>query len=226
MVTDPIRTPALRWAAVAGAVVITACIGYGLQEGGGDPIRGSVTLTDVNGPPERTVDATVRLDPPSAADDAEWISAIAWQGGGLISEPLKRTGEGVYETQTPLPVSGTWKSVMRLQIGDRLLGLPVFLPEDAGIPVDEVPAPASFEREFVGEKVLLQREAKDVGSGPLAIGTLIVALLCFGLLALSAAILHRLAVTAGIRREAADPGADPGRRPDSKSPAPRVPVPA
>jgi len=226
MVTDPVRTPALRWAAVAGAVVITACIGYALQEGGGDPIRGSVTLTDVNGPPERTVDATVRLDPPSAADDAEWISAIAWQGGGLISEPLKRTGEGVYETQTPLPVSGTWKSVMRLQIGDRLLGLPVFLPEDAGIPVDEVPAPASFDRDFVGEKVLLQREAKDVGSGPLAIGTLIVAALCFALLALSAAILHRLAVTAGIRREVPEAGADPGPSPGAGSPSSRVAVPA
>ena len=207
MISDPIRTPALRWSAVAGAVVVTIAIGYGLQEGGGERITGSVTLSDVAAGGERTVDATLRLDPPDAADDAEWIHAIAWQGGGLISEPLERVGEGVYETRTPLPVNGDWKSVLRLQVGDRLLGLPIYLPEDPAIPVDGIAAPASFERDFVGEKALLQREAKDVGTAPIAIGTGLVALLCFGLLGLTAAALHRLAASAG---PAGDPAAAAG----------------
>jgi hypothetical protein len=175
---------------------------------------------------ERTVDVTLRVDPPGAAEDAAWIHAIAWQGGGLISEPLARVGEGVYETETPLPVHGTWKSVLRLQVGDRLLGLPVYLPEDPEIPVEGVAALARFEREFVGEKILLQREAKDVGGGPLAIGTGIVALLCFGLLALTAAALHRLAVTAERRGEGAGAAAGAPGGSEPTDPRPRVAVPA
>ena len=219
MISDPIRTPALRWAAVAGAVVVTAGIGYGLQEGGGERITGAVTLTEVEESPGRTVEATLRLDPPDAAENAEWVSAIAWQGGGLITEPLDRVGAGVYETRTPLPVDGTWKTALRLQIGDRLLGIPVYLPEDPAIPVDGVAPLASFEREFAGEKVLLQREAKDVDGGLIAIGTFVVAFVCFGLLGFSAFVLHRLAATAEIR-----PG--PARTTTPAPAEPRVAVPA
>ena len=203
MVVDPIRTRALRWSAVAAAVVVTAGVGYALHESGGEPISGEVTLTEVGGGSGRTVEATVRLDPPDAAEDASWIGAIAWQGGGLVSEPLDRVGEGVYETRTPLPVHGSWKSALRLHTGDRLLGLPVFLPADEAIPVDELPAPASFDREFEPEKAFLQREAKDVGEGLLFAGTATVALICFLLLGISAAVLHRLAATAPGPRPAA-----------------------
>jgi hypothetical protein len=226
MVSDPIRTTAMRWSAVAGAVVVTAAIGYGLQEGGGEQITGSVTLTDATAGAERTVDATLRLDPPDAADGAEWIHAISWQGGGLISEPLERVGEGVYETSTPLPVHDDWKSVLRLEVGDRLLGLPVYLPEDPAIPVDGVAAPAAFERDFVGEKVLLQREAKDVGGAPIAIGTAIVALLCFALLGITAAALHRLAVTGEPGREGATAAAGAPGDEGRPGPRPQVAVPA
>lgn len=218
MVSDPIRTPALRWAAVAGAVVVTGCIAYGLHEGGGERITGSVTLTEVERGENRTVDATLRLDPPSAAEDAEWMSAISWQGGGLITESMDRVEEGVYETRTPLPVHGTWKTVLRLQVGDRLLGMPVYLPEDPAIPVDGIAAPASFEREFAGEKVFLQREAKDVDEGLIALGTFLVAFVCFALLGFSAFVLHRLAVTA-------EPRPSPPRVPDPAPPEPRVAVP-
>jgi hypothetical protein len=220
MVSDPIRTTAMRWSAVAGALVVTAGIAYGLQEGGGERITGSVTLTDVESSSGRVAEATLRLDPPDAAENAEWVSAIAWQGDGLITEPMTRVSEGVYETQTPLPVDGPWKTALRLQIGDRLLGIPVYLPEDPAIPVDGVAAPASFEREFVGEKVLLQREAKDVDGGLIAIGTFVVAFVCFGLLGFSAFVLHRLAVTA----EAEDPGPAPTSTPAPSEP--RVAVPA
>ena len=40
--------------------------------------------------PERTVDATVRLDPATLGDDAYWVQAIAWQGGGLVVDQLER----------------------------------------------------------------------------------------------------------------------------------------
>ena len=196
-----------------------------LHEGGGKTIRGDVTLTEAGGPAGRTVEATVRLEPPDAAEDANWFSAIAWQGGGLISEPLDEVSPGVYETRTPLPVDGTWKSALRLHSGDRLLGLPVFLPADDAIPVGETPAPAAFEREFVPEKILLQREAKDVGAGLQFAGTAFVALLCFLLLAVSAAVLHRLAVTAPAREEPTGrPPAAAAEPPEPSSRREAVPV--
>ena len=51
----------------------------------------------------REVEATVRIDPPDAAAGAEWFDVTAWQGGGLVVDPLKRTGPGVYRTHRADP---------------------------------------------------------------------------------------------------------------------------
>ena len=119
--------------------------------------------------PERTVDATVRLDPPTLGDDAYWVQAIAWQGGGLVVDQLERVSPGVYETTKPIPVHGTWKTLIRLQRDNYVAGLPVYLPEDTAIP-----APGgrrrrrSFERPFTDETEILQRELKSDVPGYLA----------------------------------------------------------
>jgi hypothetical protein len=132
-------------------------------------ITGHVTLTQADPAPDRTVEATVRLDPPSAADDANWITATAWQGGGKLHlERLDETSPGVYRTTEPIPVYGTWKTLIRLHRGDALLGLPVYLPADEAIPADAVPAKPSFTRSFVDETEILQRELKDDVPGYLA----------------------------------------------------------
>lgn len=205
-VAGPVRTRALRLSAVGAAVALTGMIAYALHEAPpGEPIRAAVTLTDAEPAPQRAVDATVEIEPASAAEGAEWLAAIAWQGDGLISEPLDEIAPGVYETQTPLPVHGNWKTAIRLHSGDQLLGVPVFLPEDDAIPVEEIPAPPSFTRTFEPERSLLQREAKDVASGIVELGTAIVAALCFALLGLAAWILHRLAASAPPAGPAASP---------------------
>jgi hypothetical protein len=74
--------------------------------------------------------------------------------------PLERVdgSEGVWRTTEPVPVSGDWKAILRLHDGRTLAALPVYLPEDEAIPAEEVPAPATFVREFVSDKELLQRE--------------------------------------------------------------------
>ena len=64
----------------------------------------------------------------------------------------------------PIPVYGDWKAEFRLHHGRSLLGVPVYLPNDPAIPAKEVPARASFERPFVRDKQILQREAKG-GAG-------------------------------------------------------------
>jgi hypothetical protein len=63
--------------------------------------------------------------------------------------------------------------------------MPIFLPEDRGIPAPAVPAPTSFNREFVSDKEVLQREAKTTSGAlsPLAYGAVLaIALGLFALL--------------------------------------------
>jgi hypothetical protein len=84
----------------------------------------------------------------------------AWQGGGLVVNRPQRIGPGVYRTTQPIPVSGDWKATLRLQKGSSVMGLPIYLPRDPAIPVGEVPATAHFDRSFVKDKQLLQREQK------------------------------------------------------------------
>jgi hypothetical protein len=200
---DSARAPSVIPAAVAAAAIAAA---VALHVGDAVPggISGEVTLSQVAPAPERTVEATVRIDPPDAADDANWVSAIAWQGGKTLHlEHLEESAPGVYETTEPLPVHGNWKSLIRVHRDDALLGLPIYLPEDTAIPAREVPAKPQFTREFVDETEILQRELKDDVPGHLAgIAYSIVAAIVLGLLVLLAWVLVRVAAgdeTAGRR---------------------------
>jgi hypothetical protein len=142
-------------------VAIAAVIGYGLHVDHQQGVRAAVTLDEVQSGPERTVDATVRFDPATAPEDADWVRGIAWQGGGLVDASMEEVEPGVWRTTEPLPVYGNWKALIRFHEGPSILGLPVYLPEDPAIPAEGVPAPESFERSFVPEKQILQRELKD-----------------------------------------------------------------
>ena len=124
----------------------------------------AVTLTEAAGEGGRHVNADVRLTPVDAADDADWLNMTSWQGagdgdGGLVVQPLERVGPGHYRTTEPVPVYGTWKSLVRLAKGTSLQVSPVYLPDDPVIPAAGVPADPQFTREFVADKELLQREA-------------------------------------------------------------------
>ena len=68
----------------------------------------------------------------------------------------------------------------------------MYLPEDAAIPAPEVPAPASFEREFVSDKSILQREAKESSAWLTVPAHLLLALIMFGELAALAWGIRRL----------------------------------
>jgi hypothetical protein len=92
------RTAALRPAAVLGAVVIFALTGYGLMSTGDSGLRGTVALTPAG---DGMANAEVRVD---GAEDAYWLAAIAWQGGGLVVDGLQQVSPGVYRTTEPLPI--------------------------------------------------------------------------------------------------------------------------
>jgi hypothetical protein len=188
------RSPLLRRAAVCSAAVVAALVAYGLYTDAQPGVSAQVTLHDVGGAGGREVEAVVRLTPADAAADAEWFDVTAWQGGGLVVDPLRRLGPGLYRTTEPVPVHGNWKAMARLHEGNSLTALPIYLPRDAAIPVGEVPAPAHFTRAFGNERELLQREQK--GGSPLlvAIAYSTVAGITLSLLALLAWALHRLSV--------------------------------
>ena len=125
--------------------------------------------------------------------NARWLNATSWQGGGLVVNKLKKVSEGVYRTTEPLPVSGDWKTTIRLQTGRSVLGVPVYFPSDPAIPAPKVAAPAQFDRPFVKDHTLLQREQKKgVPSWLTTVAPLIVLMIGVGLLTILSAGLARL----------------------------------
>jgi hypothetical protein len=183
-----------RLAALAAALVLMALVGWALPLSTDGPRTASVTLNDVPGDGDgRSVAATIRLSPPAAADDPEWLNVTAWQGGGSVLDPLERVGPGVYRTTKPIPVHDGWKAMVRLQRGDTLVSLPLYLPRDRAIPAPEVPALTSFTREFRADHEYLQRERKEGVPGGLTLGAyLTVLLIALSLMALIAWVLIRL----------------------------------
>jgi hypothetical protein len=191
------RTRALRVSAVAAAAGLTLMVGYALQKPPDEGVRGTIAV-EATGPDQpREGIVTVRLDPPDAAEGAEWFQSISWQGGGLIIDDMRPTGEpGTHETTRPVPLDGTWKTLVRLHRGNSLTALPVFLPRDEAIPVGEVPARDGATRELIADHEILQREQLTAAPAVWAAAYGVVLVMTVGFLALIAWGLHRLAVAA------------------------------
>jgi hypothetical protein len=162
----PLR--AERLAALAAAMVLIAVVAWGVPLSTDGPRTASVALRDVPGADGgRAVSATIRVSPADAADDPAWLNVTAWQGGGSVLDPLERVGPGLYRTTKPIPVHDGWKAMLRLQRGDALVSVPIYLPRDRAIPAPEVPAQATFTREFRADHEVLQRERKKGVPGAL-----------------------------------------------------------
>jgi hypothetical protein len=182
---DPVRVARIPVAAaVAAWVVALLCIAYPLGTTAHPEARATVTLREVQPFPDKLVMATVRLDPADEARDADWFTVTAWQGaqgtdGGLVISNLTPIGRGLFRTEQPVPVGGQWKTLIRLQAGNALEVVPIFMPLDQAIPAPLVPAFPHFTRHFELDRKALQREAVG-GSDALqrgayaAIGLLIV----------------------------------------------------
>jgi hypothetical protein len=167
---------------VGSLLVVGALVANGIVTTEPQGVRAQVQLQDVPGDTERDVLATVRVDPPDAAQDAHWFSALAWGGGGkIVVDELERVGEGVYRSTRPLPVGGSYKSTIRLHTGRALITAPVYAPEDRAIGAPEIPATASFSRPFIDETQFLQRELKqDTPTWLWTVASLVVLLISLG----------------------------------------------
>jgi hypothetical protein len=128
--------------------------------------------------------ATVRIQPANGADDANWLYILAWQGKApRVVDRLTRVSEGVYRTNRPIPLYGSWKVGLRLNRGYERGAVPVRLPVDRGLPHSaqqlpavvnreqlalamersagsELPAPEHFTRPFGDDGLIVLREAK------------------------------------------------------------------
>jgi hypothetical protein len=113
---------------------------------------------------QRMATADIRIDPPNLiGDDPNWVSILGWQGGianqrGIFVDHLQQVGPGHYRSTAPMPVSGQWKTLLRVHDGSTLTAVPIYLHGDPGIGAAEVPAEAAMTRPFVPEVTILQRE--------------------------------------------------------------------
>ena len=123
-------------------------------------VRATFQFEEVQADP-RTANVQVELDPAAAVDNPTWVQITAWQGDGLVVTELERTGPGQYRTTEPVPLHGTWKTLLRIHDGRQLYAMPIYLPEDPVIDAPAVPASDGVTREAVPEIDILQRELKD-----------------------------------------------------------------
>ena len=196
--------PAPRVARVAciGAFALRLAVCIGAADKHVPNARAQIQLTDVKPPPNREALATVRLDPPDTADNANWFYILAWAGGDdRVVDPLERIGPGVYRSTRPIPLGGRWKVGLRLNRGLERGAVPIRLPVDRGLPHAEqtlpafttaaelkeamressgaeLPAPASFNRPFGDDNLIVLRETKgDVAGWLWALGIGLTALI-------------------------------------------------
>jgi hypothetical protein len=125
----------------------------------------TITLSELpSAPGQRMVSADVQLTPANmVSEHPDWVTILSWQGRmennrGLQIDRLDKVGPGHYRSTQPLPVWGSWKTLLRVQDGYTMTALPIYEPADDAIPAPEVPALSSVNRPFVLEVTILQRE--------------------------------------------------------------------
>jgi hypothetical protein len=166
--------PAVARPALVGALVVLAtCVTNGLLATVPDDVEATFGIENVTDDP-RTANITVQLNPADALDDPSWVQITSWQGQGLVVDALEQTGEGQYRTTQPIPIHDDWKALLRIHDGRMLSAIPIYLPEDAAIPADEITADDGMTRGAIPEIEILQRELKSSGGGLWLLANLVV----------------------------------------------------
>ncbi|TKJ35196.1 hypothetical protein A6V29_14430 [Blastococcus sp. CCUG 61487] len=201
------RPAVARSVLVGSLVVLAAAVANGLIATVPDDVQATFDIEDVETDP-RTANITVQLDPADAVDDPAWVQITAWQGDGLVVTELERTGEGEYRTTEPVPLHGTWKTLLRLHDGRVLTAVPIYLPADEAIGEEELPAEDGMTRAAIPEVEILQRELKDATGSLWTISNLVVLACTLALIATISWGVGRYSRRAGVRDPYADTSAE------------------
>jgi hypothetical protein len=155
------RQHVARWIPVVTGITLLFALFFPLPIATDRNASADVTLEAAARGPGEWVHAIVRPTPAGLVDDPEWFDVTAWQGGGSVVSQLEPVGDGTYRTTEPVPIYGEWKTLIRLHEGPAVIAVPIYMPRDAAIGASAIPAETSFTRDFVEDKQLLLREAKD-----------------------------------------------------------------
>jgi NAD(P)-dependent dehydrogenase (short-subunit alcohol dehydrogenase family) len=119
------------------------------------------------------VHVDVVLDHPEVARDADWFEVFAWQGGSFHRSALRPVNATEWRTVDPVPVGGSWKTLVRLAKHDVLAGVPVAMPADPAIHAPEIPLVAERTAPLRRDTELLMREAHHGDTLPALVAYLV-----------------------------------------------------
>jgi hypothetical protein len=166
-----------------GVIGFAATIAFCLPTHAPAGARATVTLDHAPGAAGPSAMATVSFQPRSVVSRPDYVQQLSWQGHTLsVQGIMRQVAPGVYRTVKPLPLTGSWKSLFRVQQGRMRADVPVYLPADPAIPAAAIPARRQLTRALVTEHTLMQRERKRdipawLWTGATAVVLLIIALL-------------------------------------------------
>jgi hypothetical protein len=196
-----------RTVLVGSLVVLAAAVTNGLLATVPGNLEATFGIQDVRQDP-RTANVTVQLDPADFVDDPAWMQITSWQGDGLVVTPLEKTGAGAYRTTEPVPLHGTWKTLLRIHDGRVLTAMPIYLPADDALGEEEVPAEDGMTRQAIPEIEILQRELTSSGGGLWTVANLVVLFCTLALIASISWGVGRYSRRAGDREPYPDTPAD------------------
>ena len=209
------RRPVPPAAFAAAGVVLLLALAWPLPRRVG-PVDATIAIertastASVGGAETALVDITLR--PADAADDAIAFEVSSWQGGGTLHAELEEISPGRYRTTEPMPISGSWKTMVLLLRGDQVMAAPVYSPADPEIDPPEIPAVPQRDTTFVRNTTLLLRETHPGPAWP--------ALVAYsGLATLVAVWVALLGYTANRIAAGADGVTPPHERPFAPTPA-------
>jgi hypothetical protein len=202
------RPAVARTVLVGSVLLLAAAVTNGLLATVPDDVEATFGIEDVGSSP-RTGHITVQLDPTDAVEDPAWVQITSWQGDGLVVDALEQTGDGAYRTTEPVPLDGTWKTLLRIHDGRSLYAMPIYLPADEAIGEAEVAAEDGMTRSAIPEIEILQRELKESGGGLWLMANLVVLACTLALIAAMSWGVGRYARRAGAEDPFPDTAADP-----------------
>jgi hypothetical protein len=200
------RLPSNRWVGrsiVVGSIVVTSvAVGNGLNATVPENAEATFAVQQVGTEAQPEIMVEVTTTEGLVDENPTWVQITAWQGGGagVVTQSLRRTGPDSWETTEPMPIGGTWKTLLRVQDGRMLTAAPIFLPDDEALGAEEVPVESQMTREFVPEIEILQRERElDTSPWMWGVANLVVLICSLAILAgISAAVAR---VSGAIARE-------------------------